>query len=264
MLLAPSASRIPASFQRWRVDFSRHQNLLHEMQRLRGRVYLQDGAIRESSLTDGRHQSPLDPYSWHLLVLNAQNRICGCARFHEHPGRPQPSELTAAHCALSRNPEWSSALVSALKAEIAFSTSLERPVVELGGWAVGEEIRGTAEALRIALGTYAFWQMSGNAVCISTATRRHCASSILRRIGGRALAWKGADLPVYYDPKYDCNMELLKFYSWAPNPRYTPWVDQMKEELSQISIVARHSGSAQLAGYRNEEWPSFEARAITA
>jgi hypothetical protein len=260
MLLAPSAARIPAAFQRWRVDFSRHQNMLHEMQRLRGRVYLEDGAIRESSLTDGRHQSHLDASSWHLLVLNAQNRICGCARFHEHPRMPQLSELNAAHCALARNPEWSSALVSALKAEIAFSINLERPVVELGGWAVGEEIRGTTEALRIALGTYAFWQMCGNAVCISTATRRHCASSILRRIGGRGLA----DLPVYYDPQYDCDMELLKFYSWAPNPRYTAWVDQMKDELSQISIVARHSLSAEPPGYRHEDWPYLEARAITA
>jgi hypothetical protein len=263
MLLAPSAARIPASFHRGRVDYSRYQNLLHEMQRLRGRVYLQDGAIKESSLTDGRHQSHLDASSWHLLVLNAQNRICGCARFHEHSRMPVLSELNAAHCALARNPEWSSALVSALQAELAFSISLDLPVVELGGWAVGEEIRGTAEALRIALGTYAFWQMSGNAVCISTATRRHCASSILRRIGGHALACGGIDLPTYYDPQYDCEMEVLKFYSWAPNPRYTPWVDQLKDELSQISIVARHSGSTKQA-HRGEDWRSFTACAKTS
>jgi hypothetical protein len=206
----------------------------------------------------------LDASSWHLLVLNGQNRICGCARFLEHPRKPALSDLNVAHCALARNSEWSSALVSALKAEIAFSTSLELPVVELGGWAVGEELRGTTEALRIALGTYAFWQMCGNALCISTATRRHCASSILRRIGGRALAHGGADLPVYYDPQYDCDMEILKFHSWAPNPRYMPWVDQMKEELSQMSIVARHFGSEEPQGYRHEDWPYLEARAITA
>ena len=253
ILLAPSAARIPASFNRQRVDCSRYQNLLHEMQRLRGRVYLEDGAIHESALADGRHQSHLDASSWHLLVLNAQNRICGCARFHEHSRIPVLSELNAAHCPLARDPEWSGALVSALKSELAFSTSLELPVVELGGWAIGEELRGTTEALRIALGTYAFWQMSGNAVCISTATRRHCASSILRRIGGRSLAYGDMDLPAYYDPQYDCDMELLKFYSWAPNPRYTPWVNQMKDELSQVSIVARHSASV-------EHWPRIAVR----
>jgi hypothetical protein len=264
MLLAPSAERIPASFRRWRVDDSRYWNLLHEMQRLRGRIYLQDGAIDESSLHDGRHQSPLDGSSWHLLVVNAQSRICGCARFHEHSRTPVLSELNVAHCALARSPEWSGALVSALKAELALSTSLELPTVELGGWALGDEIRGTTEALRVALGTYAFWQMCGNAVCLSTATRRHCASSILRRIGGRALACEGIDLPSYYDPQYDCEMEILKFYSWAPNPRYTPWIDQMKDELSQISIVARHSGPVELPAYSSEDWPSLKACAKTA
>jgi hypothetical protein len=234
------------------------------MQHLRGRIYLQDGAIRESSLTDGRHQSHLDDCSWHLLVVNAQNRICGCARFHEHSRPARLGELAAARCALARKPEWSDALRYALNSEVAFSTILGLPVVELGGWALGEEVRGTTEALRIALGTYAFWQMLGNAVCISTATRRHCASSILRRIGGRGLSCEGIDLPAYYDPQYDCEMELLKFYSWAPNPRYTPWVDQLKDELSQISVVAGHSGSTELPTDSREDWRSFTACAKIA
>jgi hypothetical protein len=264
MLLAPPASGVPTSFNRWHQDSGRYLSLLHEMQRLRGRVYLQDGAIRESSLIDGRHQSHLDESSWHLLVLNAQNRVCGCARFHQHSRPAILHELTAARCALARNPEWRDTFLSALRSELAFSASLGLPVVELGGWALGEEVRGTTEALRIALGTYAFWQMLGNAVCISTATRRHCASSILRRIGGRVLACGGVDLPSYYDPQYDCEMEVLKFYSWAPNPRYTPWVDQLKDELSQISVIARHSGSIDLPAHAREDWMSFTACAKTA
>ncbi len=264
MLLAPPSSGAPTSFNRWHEDGDRYLSLLHEMQRLRGRVYLQDGAIRESSLVDGRHHSHLDDSSWHLLVLNAQNRVCGCARFHEHSRLAKPHELTAARSALARSAEWCDALHTALRSEVAFSASLGLPVVELGGWALGEEVRGTTEALRIALGTYAFWQMLGHAVCISTATRRHCASSILRRIGGRVLASGGIDLPSYYDPQYDCEMELLKFYSWAPNPRYTPWIDQLKDELSQISIVARHSGSSELATHAREDWMSFAACARTA
>jgi hypothetical protein len=254
MLLAPSSTRIPASFNRWRVDYARHLNLLHEIQRFRGQVYVQDGAILESSLIDGRHHSHVDDFSWHLMVLNAQNRVCGCVRFHEHSRIPVLSELNAVRCALARSSEWSGTLFSALEAELAFSAGLELPIVEVGGWAVGEEVRGTTEALRIALGTYAFWQMFGGAVCVSTATRRHCASSILRRIGGRALAFEGVDLPPYYDPQYDCEMEILKFYSWSPNPRYTPWIEQMKEELSQIAIVARHSGSTELPGDSRDDW----------
>ena len=263
ILLAPSSARLPAMFNRPRVDRNRYWNLLHELQRLRGEVYLQDGAIEETSLVDGRHHSDLDCSSWHLLVTDAHDRIRGCARFHEHARTAPVSELTAARCALARIPEWTDTFFSALRTEVAFSDYLDIPFVELGGWALGEEIRGTSEALRIALATYAFWQMFGGAISISTATRRHCASSILRRIGGRTLSHDGVELPAYYDPQYDCQMELLKFYAWAPNPRYAPWIDQMKEELSQIAIIARHSEPDERRTDQFQDWRTL-ATAKTA
>jgi hypothetical protein len=72
------------------------------------------------------------------------------------------------------------------------------------------------------------------------------------------------ELPVYYDAQYDCQMEVLKFYSWAPNPRFAPWIDQMKEELSQISIVARQSVPEELPLYQPENWRASAHRAKTA
>lgn len=212
------------------------------MQRLRGRVYVEDGAIDPSCLIDGRHRSEADFSSWHLLLLNAQGRTCGCLRLHEHPKPAVLSDLNVGRCALATNPAWGDALAGALKEELSFSTDSNLRFAELGGWALGEEIRGTTEALRFALATYAFWQMMGEAVCLTTATYRHCSASILRRIGGRPLTHQGADLPVYYDPQYACKMEILKFYSWAPNPRYAVWIKQMREELSRISVIARHHG----------------------
>lgn len=256
ILLAPCSARVPFPFRRPDSDRNRYRSLLYEMQRLRAEVYVQDGAIRRSSLVDGRHQSDRDSLSWHLLVLNAQDRICGCARYYEHPRTLMYSELTPAHCALARSADWSIPLRSALKAELAFSRDMDLPCVELGGWALAPEIRGTTEALRMALGTYAFWQMLGNAVCLSTATLRNCASSILRRIGGHSLTHEGIELPSYYDPQYNCGMELLKFYSWAPNPRYAIWIDRMKEELSQISVISRPNAG--------EDWQVLRAHAKTA
>lgn len=242
VLLAPSSTRIPALFSRMEADWTRYWSLLHEMQRLRGKVYVQDGAIEASSLVDGRHHCEADSQSWHLLVMNAQDRICGCLRLHEHPKPVVLSELNVGHCALARSPEWGDALAGALKEELSFSRDGNLAFAELGGWALDEEIRGTTEALRFALATYAFWQMLGDAVCLTTATLRHCSASILRRIGGRSLNHHGVDLPVYYDPQYDCKMEILKFYSWAPNPRYAVWIRQMREELSRISVITRHHG----------------------
>jgi hypothetical protein len=123
-----------------------------------------------------------------------------------------------------------------------FARDLDVPCVELGGWALDEEIRGTTEALRIALAAYALWELMGSAVCISTATHRNCSASILRRIGGRKLAHEGRELPTYFDPKYNCDMELLRFYSWSPNPRFAIWISQLKEEIRQMPIFAADSG----------------------
>jgi hypothetical protein len=238
VLLAPAAARIPSSLKRVESDWNDYWRLLDETQRLRGEVYLQDGAIDQSSLVDGGHRCDADFSSWHLLVLNSQGRICGCARFHEHPKHVVLSELNAARCALARSP-WSDPLTATLKEELSFARDANLPFVELGGWALNDEIRGTTEAVRIALATYAFWQMLGGAVCISTVTHRHCSASILRRIGGLSLTHKGRQLPSYYDPQYNCKMELLKFYSWAPNPRYAIWIRQLQEELSRIPVIPK-------------------------
>lgn len=242
MLLAPASAQIPSSFARTETDWTCYWTLLHEMQRLRGQVYLQDGAIDKSCLIDGRHQVDADFNSWHLLVINGEGRIRGCARFHEHPKPGVFSELNVSHCALARNAEWSGVFEGSLRDELHFSNQVDLPFVELGGWALHEEIRGTTEALRIAFATYAFWQMMGEAVCVSTVTHRHCAASMLRRIGGRSLSQQGKELPTYFDPQYNCNMELLKFYTWAPNPRFSVWIKQMKEELANTTIVSRHQG----------------------
>src|SRR5262245_33164317 len=82
LLLAPVRSGVPSSFREVVVDQSRRCALLHEMQRFRGKIYLEDGAIESSGLsTDGRHRHRTDEESWHLLVLDHFQRILGCMRY---------------------------------------------------------------------------------------------------------------------------------------------------------------------------------------
>ena len=244
VLLAPSAQRIPAVFRRPEVDDRQHRSLLDQMQRLRGQVYLQDGAIHASALIDGRHFSELDGLSWHLLVVDRDGRVRGGARFHEHSAQVVFSDLNASQCPLASHPAWANHHRIALEAEVAFARDLGLPCAELGGWALDDELRGTSEAVRIALATYAFWQTMGGAICLSTATQRNCSASILRRIGGRPLTYNQRELPSYFDPKYNCQMELLRFYSWAPNPRYATWVQQLGLEIAQMSVFAASCSSA--------------------
>jgi hypothetical protein len=243
LLLAPAGARIPESLDQDRVSCNarRHEDYLDDVQRLRGRIYLEDGAIREGDLLDGRHVVESDSASWHLLVLDHEGRTCGCVRYRDHGGPVGFSELTAARSSLASCPEWGARMRTAVEEELLLSEALELPFVEIGGWALDDGIRGTVEALRMVLGAYAFAREFGGAVGLATATVRHSSASILRRIGGQPLEHLGKTVPPYADRQYNCQMELLRFHSWALNPRYDPWISQMTEEIRGIAVISAGS-----------------------
>jgi len=236
-LLAPPHARIPGAFTTVLHDPSRHGSLLRQAQALRGSVYLEDGAIDESQMTNGRHIVESDPKSWHLLVLDDSERVCGCTRYHHHPAGVEFSRLTAAASSLASCSEWGSKVRSAVEEELALSRSLDIAFFEIGGWALAREIRGSVEALRMVLAAYAFFRTLGGAVALATATIRHSSASILRRIGGRPLQHKGLLMPSYQDSQYNCSMEMLRFYSWAPNPRYDWWIREIGSEIRSIPVI---------------------------
>jgi hypothetical protein len=244
VLLSPSNSVVPDCFGRVHTDASRRDDLLFEMQRLRGSVYLEDGAIEADELTDGRHRADIDEVSWHLLVVDKDNHVRGCVRFHAHPGEAHFLHLNVSRSPLACSKEWGERLKGAVESELALSRRLDLPCVEIGGWALAEGIRRTSEALRMALAMYSLSQAFGGSVGISTATRRHCSASILRRIGGRSLEDAGVELPAYADPQFKCEMELLRFYSWAPNPRYAVWIEEIRQELRAVPVLTSGSRTA--------------------
>jgi hypothetical protein len=108
---------------------------------------------------------------------------------------------------------------------------------EVGGWAVAEDYRRTLEPLRIILATYALLELLGGCVGVATATSRHSSATMLRRIGLHSLQSDGVDLPPYYDPQYSCEMEVLRFDSRYPNPKYREWVDQLASYLIAAPVV---------------------------
>ena len=99
------------------------------------------------------------------------------------------------------------------------------------------------EALRLVLAAYALAEALGGWVVISTATRRHGSASILKRIGGRPLEYQSSEVPSYIDPNYRCEMEVLRFYSWAPNPRFREWINEIKMQLKQTLVLASGAGT---------------------
>jgi hypothetical protein len=183
---------------------SRANDLLAQIQTLRGRIYLSDGAIAEHELVDGRHECDADWRSWHLLVLNEEDRVLGCVRYTSHSNKIRFADLGVSRSSLARCPEWGTKLEAAVESELSLSRERGFDYVEFGGWALDESIRGTAEALRMVLAIYGLAQELGGVVGVSTATTRHCSASILRRLGAFSLEDSGMELPPYFDPQYNC------------------------------------------------------------
>ena len=238
MLLAPSEALVPLTFPAVDVNPDRHAAILAELQRLRGSVYLHDGAITSAQLSaDGRHIVGIDSASWHVVSVQADGRVTGCARYRAYGKNTQPEHLTAWRSALANDRTWRGTLHMALESEISLARKRKIDYVEVGGWAIAEDMRYTMEAMNIALSTFALAQSIGGAIGLTTATVRNCSSRILRKIGGRSLGLPGCPLPSYFDPQYGCEMELLRFDSNAPNPKYQSRIDDILSRFFELPVV---------------------------
>jgi hypothetical protein len=237
VLLAPAGACLepfsgPVSFSQ-RI----HTDLIAEMQRLRGGVYLSDGAIQPTQLTSsGRHVSSSDYESWHLLTVRSDGEILGCIRFLRHPNTVRCNQLRVSDAPLAHSDDWSARFFSSINSEIEAARNFNFSYVEIGGWALAPELRGTAEALHTVLSTYALAQIQGGALGITTATERNGSASILRRLGGRPLEWDGAALPPYFDRTYRCGMEVLRFDSRNPSERYASTVNALRSHIAALPV----------------------------
>jgi hypothetical protein len=260
LLLAPSRSAASTHFEHVQKSSPVYDELLSETQRLRGRLYLEDGAIEPKDLTAGRHQLDSDTGSWHLLILDQHKDVCGCIRYREFPNSVGFARLGVSNAALANSREWGGKLKSAVENELGLSRNLRLPFIEVGGWALAPEIRGTAEALRMSLAMYGLSELLGGAVGISTVTHRNCSASILRRIGGRPLQAGLSELPAYYDSQYGCNMEILRFYSWAPNPRYRLWINELRAQIQNLLVITDDRQASSWSDTASPRWttpPAF-------
>jgi hypothetical protein len=242
LLLAPSAGTTTRAWRLPRDDKRLYDSYLRATQRVRGQIYLQDGAINKWQLdADGRFRMSGDDLSWHLLLVTGQ-RVVGCARYLVHPNTVEFDRLTFRHAPLANDRSWGAKVRHAFEAELGIARSEGVPYVEVGGWALAQEWRGTRAALKILVASYAWAKLMGGCRSACTATVRHGSSSILRRIGGSALECRGEELPAYNDPAYGCKMEILRFDSRYPNPRFAPLVREVETELTDSLILTANHG----------------------
>lgn len=263
MLLAPSFDDVPDAFSDVEVDGDWHTRLLGELQRLRGAAYLEDGAISPAQLTpDGRHIQDADHHSWHVIAVEQDGSVTACARYRPHVPDVEPEALGIWHSALAHDPAWQGSLRAAVAHDIELARCNNLAYVEVGGWAVTRLRRGTMQAFDTAVSTFALAARLGGCIGITTATVRHCSSRILRKLGGQSLVAHGLTLPSYFDPRYGCDMEILRFDSQVPSRRYGSYIERMADAFQQVPVVAaRPSFSPALAA---RHMPCFAASVVAS
>ncbi len=240
------------------VDWN-HEQLLSKVQRFRGATYLRDGAITEKSLdSEGRHRVDADFRSWHVLLLDEHGDICGCSRYSSYWIGEDFDDLAVGRSALAHSDQWGAKLRAAIELERRKALREDCNFAEVGGWAISESLRGTTEAIRIALATFALGHCLGGCIGVTTATVRHSSANLLRRIGGQRLSVDNTEVPKYFDPEYECEMEILRFDSSAPNPKFAPWVDQLTMEMASVPVVASQLSPWVSARKEPVEAPEFE------
>ena len=144
VLLAPRFDQIDDRLTEGSANPDRYEDLLTKLQRFRGSMYLQDGALRQSELEpDGRHSVDADYSGWHVVAVDNQDHVCGCSRYKIYPSGIHFSELAVGRSALAHSSIWRSDLFTAVQNERELAHKKGVKFVEVGGWAISAELRRT-------------------------------------------------------------------------------------------------------------------------
>jgi hypothetical protein len=196
-----------------------------------------------------------------LLILNRERQVTACVWYLEHENTTSVERLRARRCALATRDESREQFHTAIDSELARARDAHMKYAEVGGWAVARDCRCTSEGLVLALAAYSLGRIAGGALGLTTATVRHASSTILRRIGGSHLMAGTTPIPAYFDPRYGCEMELLRFDSRRPAPKYSPLIDHLKDKLADVLVVA---SSALAEPFEYTERPALAPAACAA
>jgi hypothetical protein len=175
--------------------------------------------------------------------------VRSCALYVEYENTASMKDLRIRHCPLATRPEWRTKVRAAVESEIARARCADLRFAEVGGWAIQKERRGTSEGLMMALATFGLSQMLGGAHVLTTANVAHSCSSILRRLGGSYLEFEGIPIPAYFDPRYNTEIELLRFDSRYPSTKYAGLVNMVMSKLANVSVVASSQDVTMIAPY---------------
>jgi hypothetical protein len=250
-ILAPSSRELPSGAAQTVAATESHSDLMFDLQMLRGQVYREYAGIAATLLPDGRHWHPLDEKSWHVLLQDPNGLVVGCARYRPILGGFE--QLICSKAAVALSPVTGPVFRSAFASQVADAKRRGIHYGEASAWALSERARCSTAAVNIALMSFAMAEWIGGGVGLTTASTRHHASLILRRLGGKPLA----GFAPYYEPMFDCSIELLHFDITQMEGRYKAKLDEMRGELRNTPVLCpvespehtEYSPALPLSGY---------------
>jgi hypothetical protein len=242
MLLCPMNSGIPDSFKNYCFSKEQYDEMLSKMQRLRGQVYLADGAIKEEELTDGLHCLEIDRLSWNVLGIDDSGNVRACMRYHENHLLDPITNMWIYKSELATLPEWRDLFTAALESQQRRALAGGKRHAEIGGLAIHPDYRHTTlnhqepEIQRMALATHVIALERGGCIWVSTATKRNKASRVLRRYG-RPLRHGNVTFPEFYDPQYRCYMEALSSDSDFMLEKYSAQIEKIAPQVLDATVI---------------------------
>jgi hypothetical protein len=250
-ILAPSQKEVPGTVTHMQACAESHSDVMFDLQMLRGSVYREYAGIAATLLPDGRHWHKLDAESWHIVLQDSDGIVIGCARYR--PITNNFEQLICSKAAIALSPVTGPVFRSAFAQQFADARRRGLHYGEASAWALSERARCSTAAVNIALMSFAVAEWLGGGVGLTTASTRHHASLILRRLGGTPLA----GFAPYYEPMFDCSIELLHFDIANLEPRYLSKLEDVRAELRRTPVLwpvevpdaAQYGVGLPLAGY---------------
>lgn len=222
------------------VNPAARKECVSTLQKFRGAIYVADGAIPASALDEhGRHKSPADDDSWHLVVQDARSMVSGCMRVRLLLPEAHLCELQVMN-AVNRLPN------NARTAHLSAIASLREHALregllfgEVGGWAVTRALWNTSIGVTLAVAVWPLCRLLGGTVAVATATMRHQSASLLRRIGGFALTYRDRQLAPFFDADFGCEMQILAFSSRQLCSRYEALACEIEQHFQKEVLASQ-------------------------
>lgn len=240
VLLAPRR-HVPAEYTCVIRDSLQHQCWLKRAQMLRGRAYLEDGAVDASHLDqDGRLISHWDMDSWHIIAREG-DEACATMRFTFHRNAVDPDHLGLASSSVFQTPD-------AARIHRAVRTYQEKCLDagdifgEVGGWAAESLRRGGRKSAAVALSPWPLCRSVGRVRALSTVTSRNHSIGILTRIAAVPLGDEQGQVPSWFDERYGCDMYLSAFTTWDLHDEFEDDARRLAELLYAAPVFVNGSG----------------------